>query len=269
MLLTETVKLKGLNMKKKFTLIELLIVIAIIAILAGMLLPALGNVKKIAERVICSGNQKQVLLMHINYGNDYNGMILPVKMYIEGAYKGSGMTLMLVNAGMVKKPTAEQNEQSAWISAEPYKFIFCPSVTYSALHSKMGSTRYIDLQNYGYYTGAPYGLARYAYWNSMEYGDLSITAGNSSPNRNPYYIQRVKSPSRKQYLTEEAGNRTVFAGSYPLKGLDGNVAIDRDRINGRHNRSCNQGWLDGHVSHIDSKQQASSYRAEKWFSYYE
>ena len=58
---------------KQFTLIELLIVIAIIAILAAMLLPALQSARRTAKMAQCTSNCKQFAQANHLYATSFNG----------------------------------------------------------------------------------------------------------------------------------------------------------------------------------------------------
>lgn len=59
--------------KKAFTLIELLVVISIIAVLMGILMPALRKARQAAQRITCAANQKGFGLAYQAYvqDNDY------------------------------------------------------------------------------------------------------------------------------------------------------------------------------------------------------
>ena len=64
--------------KSNFTLIEMLVVIAIIAILAGLILPALSMAKESGKRTDCLNNKKQMITSLLVYAQG-NGSIIVYK----------------------------------------------------------------------------------------------------------------------------------------------------------------------------------------------
>ena len=71
-------------MRKKFTLIELLAVIAIIAILASILLPALNKARDRAKTTKCMGNLKQIGTAFVMYMEDYQWWLPGQNAVIDG-----------------------------------------------------------------------------------------------------------------------------------------------------------------------------------------
>ena len=73
--------------RTRFTLVELLVVISIIAVLASLLLPALQLAKQKGKRIVCANKLKQFGVATACYMNDYDAYLMRYDSWSSPSFK--------------------------------------------------------------------------------------------------------------------------------------------------------------------------------------
>jgi len=152
--------------RSAFTLVELLIVIAIIAILASLLLPSLGQAKRAAGSAVCKSQLKQLAMAWIMYPEDHGGVLVPN--YITGSSPN------------------ETSTQESWVTGNA-KMTTTDTIRSGTLFRYVGETAVYrcPLDRYCWQTA---GQTRQLLWN---YGLSIVMHGGTDYGRGPALDSRV------------------------------------------------------------------------------
>lgn len=167
--------------KTNFTLLELLIVIAIITILASMLLPALSKAKESGNRTLCAGNLKQIATGVISYGGDYNGNLPPPPRSDAYPYhwKSPAFATNVEDGNIFLTSAIAESIYPEYVANK--KLVYCPSqktlinVAQMVSNNSTGRPYYTNYHTYwrmgGFFGNSPRTLKDKPYW--LLIGDFS------------------------------------------------------------------------------------------------
>ncbi|MBX3364597.1 MAG: DUF1559 domain-containing protein [Phycisphaeraceae bacterium] len=94
--------------RRGFSMIDVLVSMAVIALLMGLLLPSLAIVRETARRVVCASNVRQIGLGLAMYGDDFREF-LPPTAYLHVATGPKWEQMMVLRMTPLEGPTYQTN----------------------------------------------------------------------------------------------------------------------------------------------------------------
>ena len=208
---------------KGFTLIEILIVVAIIGILAAILFPVFARARESARKTSCLSNLKQISMAWLIYSQDYDEKACPSYYYTDGFGEEHAWDFDLVWGNYVDG------------NPESYSFGFLgPYAKNGQIHSCPSF--------YGQAWGRPY--TGYAYNASYIGGDdlAGIPAAN---------LAQISDPAGTVIFADGGYGNPVQGQNY-LRAPSEPLFI-AGKVDFRHNGAANVAYADGHVKSATRK----------------
>lgn len=216
----------------RFTLVELLVVISIIAVLMAMLLPALRRARREAERVVCANNQKQVSVSMTNYADDF-GSYVPYSSFVH------------LNGAQNNNHPAGRENWAHFMYKRGYvankKNYYCPAVSEAA---PSYSEDFLDD------TDDPWKFAYISFgYNTAGIGDDWFNGEVARDPAQPARLNKINRPS-ETILTCDAISWSVHVAWLGVVEAERPFYIvdwGHGLIQSRHSGYATISWIDGHV----------------------
>ncbi len=217
------------EMKKTagFTLVELLVVMAIVAILVALVAPFVARSMERARAAHCASNLRQLGSAMISMSTEYGGRLPPVR-----DMEGFGMhgRVWFARLGLYLKGLDSSDPNQSIQPLDLPDIFFCP--TYRRVWDDPNPT----------------------HWNQLGYGmNIRLVEGAAPTTEDFVTLSRIADHSRRVLLADEwAWNWNVHANN-----ISSYVSPDHElRRGGRHDDASNVLFVDGSVQRVQATTEA-------------